>query len=270
MIPISISEQLLYSTIKIEALNGSKGTGFFYELKFDEKTVTIIVTNKHVLNNDMNTNVTFSLHLGNEDGPTNESVKVIYRNGWIKHNKHDLCFCFSVPIFEQIKKQYGKVVFYKAVEESMIYNDEDLSKLCAVEDVLMIGYPIGLSDAKNNFPLFRKGITATHPAIRFNNQDIGVVDIACFPGSSGSPILILNEGMYYDKNGTVNIGSRAIFLGVLYGGPVHDEEGRIVIKDIPTSQVSSVFTSQMINLGYYIQSQQLLEFRQTIKDIANL
>lgn len=65
----------------------------------------------------------------------------------------------------------------------------------------MIGYPIGLWDDVNNLPLIRKGITSIHPAIDFRGRSIGVADLACFHGSSGSPILIANEGMYGTKTG---------------------------------------------------------------------
>lgn len=32
-----------------------------------------------------------------------------------------------------------------------------------MEDVVMIGYPIGLSDTYNHKPIIRRGITASHP-----------------------------------------------------------------------------------------------------------
>ena len=76
---------------------------------------------------------------------------------------------------------------------------------------------IGLADARNNYPIFRKGYTAAHPAVDFNEDGIGLVDMACFPGSSGSPIYILNEGSYRDKHGNSYLGSsRVMLLGVLW------------------------------------------------------
>lgn len=75
------------------------------------------------------------------------------------------------------------------------------SKSCRLEELVMVGYPIGLSDTRNNYPIFRKGYTSAHPAVDFNDDGIGLVDMACFPGSSGSPIFILNEGGYRDKRG---------------------------------------------------------------------
>ena len=93
--------------------------------------------------------------------------------------------------------------------------------------------------------------------------------MACFPGSSGSPILIVNEGSYIDKkSGSVNIGAnRIIFLGILFGGPVYNSEGKIVIREIPTRQEVISITPQMINLGYYIKSEAILDFKEKIRRI---
>ena len=133
----------------------------------------------------------------------------------------------------------------------------------------MVGYPIGLWDKNNNFPIFRKGYTASHPAIDFNESGIGLVDMACFPGSSGSPIYILNEGGYKDKVGNLNWGqSRIIFIGTLFSGQIYDATGKLVVTDIPTSnQVVESHTGIMVNLGYYIKSSEILEFKNIIKEI---
>ena len=72
----------------------------------------------------------------------------------------------------------------------------------------MVGYPIGLYDKINNLPIFRKGYTACHPSIDFNRKGIGLIDMACFPGSSGSPIYVLNEGLVKSKNGALYVGNR--------------------------------------------------------------
>ena len=144
-----------------------------------------------------------------------------------------------------------------------------LEELSALEELVMVGYPIGLWDKNNNFPIFRKGYTASHPAIDFNESGIGLVDMACFPGSSGSPIYILNEGGYKDKVGNLNWGqSRIIFIGTLFSGPIYDATGKLVVTDIPTSnQVVESYTGIMVNLGYYIKSSEILEFKNIIKEI---
>jgi len=57
----------------------------------------------------------------------------------------------------------------------------------------MIGYPNGLWDHVNNLPLIRRGITASHPGVDYqiegqNGPGVTVIDMACFPDSSGSPV----------------------------------------------------------------------------------
>jgi hypothetical protein len=131
----------------------------------------------------------------------------------------------------------------------------------------MVGYPNGLWDAKNNFPLLRRGITASHPAIDYDVNGVAttVVDMACFPGSSGSPIFIYDNGSFIDKKGNVHLGSsRAIMLGVLYSGPTIQADGSIVIKDIPTVNTPVPQLNLMMNLGYAIKASELKKLAATV------
>ena len=129
----------------------------------------------------------------------------------------------------------------------------------------MIGYPIGLRDEKHNMPVIRKGITATHPAIDYNGNPEFLIDMACFPGSSGSPVLIYNEGSFSTGDG-ITIGTRVHLLGILYGGPQLTTEGKIIVKDIPVRQEAVSINCIPINLGYVIKSQKILEFESILKN----
>lgn len=54
MKPQTISEQVLYSTVRLEVSNNSIGTGFFFNFVSSEnKVVPVIITNKHVVNKVM-------------------------------------------------------------------------------------------------------------------------------------------------------------------------------------------------------------------------
>ena len=129
----------------------------------------------------------------------------------------------------------------------------------------MIGYPIGLWDEANNFPILRKGVAASHPALDFNRESIGVIDAACFPGSSGSPILIYKTN-YVNKLGVTRLGAtQIILLGLLTAGPVYTCEGTIEIKEIPTNSVPIVSTNQMIHLGYYVKAKEIMTLIEEIK-----
>jgi hypothetical protein len=257
----------MFNTVRIEALDGSSGTGFFFNFKEGESTVPILITNKHVVNNNRNETVKFFLHLKEDDGTTSENYAISLHTDWFFHSEKDICFTFINPIFNEVRKQTGKNVFYIANDESLIPDNEKLIELSALEEIVMIGYPIGLWDRKNNFPIFRKGYTASHPAFDFNTKGVGLADIAAFPGSSGSPIYILNENGYSDKKGNTYLGKkRIIFLGVLYSGPTINANGEMSVVDIPTHQKVISKTAIMTNLGYYIKSNELLEFKKIIRE----
>jgi hypothetical protein len=162
--------------------------------------------------------------------------------------------------------------FFKALDPTLIRSQSQLEELNAVEDILMAGYPNGLWDATNNFPLLRRGITASHPGVEFDVGGVGttVVDIASFPGSSGSPVFIYNTGTFSDKKGNTTIGGRVIFLGILYSGPTFQSDGSIVIRNIPTVNVAVPQMNMMMNLGYIIKARELAELGSAIFKRHNL
>lgn len=270
MVPTTISERMMFNTVHLVASDGSSGTGFFYNFVVNDKIIPTIITNKHVVCNNPNETIKFNLHLKNGEG-SEESFEITYNTNWIFHSNKDLCFCFVNPVFEYVKNVTGKEVFYVAIDDSILATNDKLEELSALEELVMVGYPIGMWDKKNNLPIFRKGYTSAHPAIDFNEVGIGLVDMACFPGSSGSPIFILNEGGYKDKKGNLNWGvARIIFLGVLFAGPQYDAYGDIIVKNIPTIQQKvEAHTAVMTNLGFYIKSSELMEFKEYIKNSAD-
>lgn len=271
MKPISISEQMLYHTVRLETSDGSSGTGFFFNFNIYNNICPILITNKHVVNYNPNETMKFLLHLKDGDEASDENFEVTFTTQWIFHSTQDICFCFVNPLFEEVKKQTGKDVYYVAGDESFIYSEEKLKCLSSLESVVMVGYPSGLWDEIHNYPLFRTGFTSAHPAYDFNKKNIGLVDMACFPGSSGSPIYILNENGYSDKQGNTYLGDkRVIFLGVLFAGPTTNINGEIVVMDIPTKQQAFSRTKTMINLGYYIKAHELNEFKTIIEGIINV
>ncbi len=271
MKPQTISEQMLFSTVRLVASNDSIGTGFFFNFAFENnKTVSVIITNKHVVNNNQKEKVKFFLHTKNGDSPNDGKINISFPTDWHFHSDQDLCFCFAAPLLQQIKDQKQKDIFYIPIIENLIWDNTKLEELSAIEDVVMVGYPSGLWDQKNNLPLFRKGITSSHPATDFNDKNVGVVDMACFPGSSGSPIFVLNENGYTDKKGNSYLdGKRLIFLGVLFQGPQFNAKGKLIIENIPTQQKVLAVTPMMINLGYYIKATEILYFKLEIEKLIS-
>ena len=87
--------------------------------------------------------------------------------------------------------------------------------MSAIEDLTFIGYPNGLYDQINHNPIIRKGITATPIWNNFKGKPDFLIDGGVYPGSSGSPVFIYNQGSYATSEGIV-IGTRLHFVGVLY------------------------------------------------------
>ena len=268
---LSMTEQLAYSTTRIVAKVGKQtrsGTGFFFRFDFGRATVTVLVTNKHVVQGAKEATLVFSSF--NDDGSVNNQARVIVEiedieTEFIGHPDPnvDLAIMFVNNMRIEAEKM-GRKPFYLCLDESMIPSPSQVQELSLVEDILMVGYPIGLWDEVNNAPIFRRGITATHVANDFKGQKRFVIDAACFPGSSGSPVFLCNQGGWGSKDGNWTAGNRLFFLGILFSGPRQTNKGTIEVVTIPTSNVPVPVLGININLGYVIKASCLLDFREII------
>lgn len=278
--PTSITEQMLYCTAPITYIQNnnkvSSATSFFFRYETTtNKVIDLLICNRHFLERvDDIAKLNFSLTTINVEieitthchDDTNISSRHIVT--WHLHPTEDLAFCFWNPIRDAIQKSSGKNLYNFHLNEGIIPTQTQLNNLNPLEDVVMIGYPSGLYDVVNNFPLFRKGSTSSHPAIDFNGKKQGLVDMACIPGSSGSPIFIYNEGPIPLKNGGIALGNRVLFLGIenmspQIISPVFDisfSNGQQVIQ-----QSINQIVKNYINLGFYIKSSQMSSFRTIIQ-----
>lgn len=262
------SRHLFYMTARISATTAvgeSVGTGFFYTFEHpDGRTCEVLVTNKHVVEGW--TSLMLTLHnLRQIDGAEHEvgiagpHDVTIDRGGpweWIPHPEADvdLCALRVEPIRDALGAR-GQKFLSISLSARNVLQQERLDDLMAIEDVLMIGYPIGLWDEIHNLPIVRRGLTAIPSVVDYQGRSEGLVDIAAFPGSSGSPILIVDEGGYRTRRGVVMGGGRLLFLGVLYAGPVWSVEGRIVVRKVPTTR--NALTDIPVHLGYYVKAHKL-------------
>lgn len=261
--PAEQSTRMLFTTVRITAkLNDNSianGTGFFYSSGRAE----YLITNKHVIEDAIS--ITFTVHKATKDHPQyvllgQHKEYSTNPNDWLHHTdpEIDLC-CLPVKhIFNNINKDD---YFYISISSESIVNDaEILGRMPASIGVAMIGYPNGLWDEANGLPIIRKGTTASHPFVPFNNRDEIVLDMACFPGSSGSPV------MYYEPN---YFASAQKFLGILYAGPTINTEGHVLVSKIPTSNSQRVSIQTMMHLGYVITGKKIQEFILEIENTTN-
>jgi hypothetical protein len=268
---LSTSEQLLHTTVRLECSlpdgRGSTGTGFFFSFPLDGgKHIPLIVTNKHVI--DRSVVGTFVLTKQDKSGEpivgTYERVQLPnFESLWLKHPDPnvDLAVFPIAPLLEHADKT-GVRVFVMPLSDSLIPTPAALEDLNAIEDITMIGYPNGIWDTRNNMPIVRRGITATSPKYDYNGLPIFVIDCACFPGSSGSPVLIFNQGGYTDAKGNTHLGTgRLLLLGVLFAGPQHVAEGEVTTIHVPLQQVPISLSRIPNNLGFVVKSQKINDFK---------
>jgi V8-like Glu-specific endopeptidase len=265
--PKTPREQMLYCTVRIDGqLDGGtkQGTGFIYSIPIGTNILPLLITNNHVVKGTKATS--FRFHTQSPTSSTPDGNITVAAPGadagiWISHPDPTIDLC-ALPV-GPVLTQYP-TAFFRAIDPKLIPSDAQLQSLDAMEDVVMAGYPIGLADEKNNYPLLRRGVTASDPAIEFNGQDVFVVDMACFPGSSGSPVFLYNSGTYENRDGGTVIGSRMLLLGILFAGPQMQIDGIIRSVDIPTAMQSIPSVSVAINLGYVIKSKELFALGEAV------
>lgn len=263
--PLTPAEQLLYSTTRIVTYCGgmplSYGTGFFYVVNLEDgRLAVLLVTNRHVFENCDRIDLTLPLRSENQEpSQTFHTWQLTFQGSPIGHPDPNIDLAvISVTELHRSTADGGRELpFYIALRQDTIPSVETWAAFDAIEEVMMVGCPNGLFDETNNHPIFRRGITATHPAKNYQGREEFMVDLACFPGSSGSPVFLYSTGASYDRNtGGYSLGQVRVFLlGILYAGPTIDQRGQIVLTQQPTISVAA-----MMHLGMVIKSTQLLAF----------
>ena len=258
----SLIEKCMLSTVRVSMLDELKreigsATAFHYEFVNESraKVVPVLVTNRHVVNGCPYIHVVYTTLNQGE----NRYILEINTNHAILHpnSKIDLAIIpMSNYIRELISYKVKPRVCY--IDKSLIPTEEEWKNLDAVESLIMIGYPNGIWDEVNNFPIFRQGITATHPAYNFRNEPKFLADMSCFPGSSGSPVFLLNQGTYNDKStNSLVLGTRIKLLGIQSESFFRHQLGDLVdvtsIEHVQKARIQS-----FINLGVIIKSSELL------------
>lgn len=266
----TIAEELLYSTVKINGYKNenlvSMGTGFIIGFTVsDDRNIFMLITNKHVLNKVAEVRVVF--HISNNGYPSGKSVSCTIpknKDFIIDHPSDDidLCGIFLGPVIDWADKN-NTPIFFRTIHPSLIPLEEDWVFFDAIEDVTMIGYPRGIFDEVNNLPIVRRGITASSLSNKYNGRPEFMVDMACFPGSSGSQIFLFDRTGYFDRRKNIYImgASRLKLIGVLYAGPLVTNSGHLILGVAPRISVES-----MMHLGNALRSSVIVEIEKAARN----
>lgn len=218
----SISTQLLYTTVPIWGQKDGgeqvSGTGFIFSIPDKDDSnifAPFLVTNYHVLDGVKRGIIEFA---GQETGlpMKGRKVRVEFEGSSILSSKLNGLDLVAIPIaatLDNLNKR-NTPVFFRSVTPEIVPTKKQIDSLAAIEEVTFIGYPSGLYDSFNVSPIVRRGITATPVWNDFKGEASFLIDAGVFPGSSGSPVFIYNQGSYATDNG-ITIGTRVMFLGIL-------------------------------------------------------
>jgi len=253
-----LSTQLLYTTVPIYGLksDGSQVSGTVFIFSFineqnNSKTIPFLITNYHVLDGVSQGFIEFSLSKNNLP-VKGKSIRIHFDHTIIHNNKLGPLDLIAIPLAEAINKldSENKNIFYRTIDANLIPKNDTIEKLAALEDIIFIGYPSGLYDNHNKSSIIRQGITATPIWNDFEGKPNFLIDAGVFPGSSGSPVFIFNQGSYPTNDG-ITIGSRILFVGILTETIVRQE-------------------NTFLNLGLVINSKAMFsELEKLVKRLLN-
>jgi len=235
-----IAETWVHVTTRIENEWQESGTGFLAARLIDETQGKVfLITNKHVVNKEpqKRENARFLTLFVNirENGGTISAksfqipLVVDGQRLWREHpNPHvDVLAVDVTLVIESVPQLERKWVDYSLFATPELLQEQEIT---IGEEVLIIGYPLGLAHARTNFPLVRQGIVATRigepihidvkvPSGKTERVEIPgfLVDSAVVPGSSGSPV-VLKPVIGRMVGGGIRIGvAMPYLLGIVSG-----------------------------------------------------
>ncbi len=126
-------------------------------------------------------------------------------------------------------------------------------ELNVAENILFIGYPDNRYDSKNNLPLIRQGLIASHPKYDYNGNPVFIIDAQVFPGSSGSPVYI-DLTFENIKNGQLAIGQKVIkLLGIVSQTMIRNNQ----LMAVPAG--TRIVAQEVLGLGVVFKSTTIKE-----------
>ena len=240
------------ATVLIETAGGRRGTGFFVGRSVGENQWKIwLVTNKHVLDADSGRRKAMNavrLHLNIETNGVLAGQIVDYPllgpNGavWHEHPIEDIDVLAidAVPLFDQTKDLANRFAPEDLFALAAMRKELDIS---AGEEIVTVGYPIGIRQGRTNLPLLRQGIIATrigeelHEEVpmpggtRIRRSRAFLIDGATIPGSSGSPVILKPVTGRHQGNAIMMGSTPAVLLGIVAEtrfAPINVGDGTVI------------------------------------------
>lgn len=224
----------------------STGTGFLYQVTHPGTNLAkvLIITNKHVVRGAAVVRFVLSAAPAVADlddshqpkGRIDQAVVHPLADNLLVHPDPEIDLCgidITIPYGHLL--QSGQQLRSMTLTSDWLLDTSDRRSLPDIQQTLVIGYPNGLWDAFNNMPIARRGTTATHALARYSGKRNFLVDVAAFPGSSGSPVFAYESPMYRLSDGSFAPGTKTALIGVVWGVIERTIEGEMKAVEIPAA-----------------------------------
>ena len=251
--------QLLFATTLLRCKREDDavelGTAFIFDYELDSETdVPLLVTCKHVVEGSLETEFFFTAQKPAEGSAPRQldlgqraTIKIgKYEDIWFGHPDKDVDVAVS-PLGHVINgfQAQGVDLYWNSLASALCPRKEHMAMIDFREPIVFVGYPYGLLDEANLLPLIRSGWTASHVDLCYNRLPGFYVDAHFHPGSSGSPVMLI-DNMFAtdDKTGLSRMFPRHFLLGIAKRtdkAPAGDFEGH------------------EIGLGFVVTSDMILE-----------
>lgn len=248
----TVADQLFFTTVYVEAAvpgGLSTGTGFVINYQTSDGIMPILVTNKHVLGDF--SQVTFRMVAAENGAPSQRATqisvsKIVPGETWVGHPDEnvDVAVMPFIGVLNAMASN-GAAPFYRAFSPENFLTQAQAEELDGIEQVLFVGYPNGLFDTASWMPIVRRGQTATPIYNDYRAQPSFLIDASVFPGSSGSPVVIYDRGMYVTRSGATSFGSRFFLAGIVAAAHTREVLGQIIL----TQGTPAAAFNDMIDLG---------------------
>lgn len=234
-----LTKSWVYATVPIHNPQNETGTGFLVSRIIDKDQVRVfLVTNKHVIHKNPaeRANVPHvECHFNTKEpngaaGTVAGNISLLATDGSKRFREHpdpdtDVFALDVTDVMQLNPKIEKKWAGYDSFAEQSKRDELDIT---VGEEVVTIGYPLGLRQGTTNFPLLRQGIIATsigypildkvrNPDGSFRDRNLRafLIDGACIPGSSGSPVVLKPVVGRHVKN-SIQLGlAPSVLLGIV-------------------------------------------------------